>query len=111
MIIEENWGDFVVRRVGPYADEMMLHTHGGYYITDGLTDVEAEQINFYATHPITISFEFAKPIMRGDGNAPGVRSIIPASSQVWNYQLQALRDTEREKTPCRTGSPVTGRPT
>jgi len=82
---EEKWGDFMVRRHGAtWAPEMMLHTHGGYDPEDGMASVETGDIAFYAAHPVTITFDFAHPVMRGEHGVGAIKSIISAQSQVWN---------------------------
>lgn len=108
---EEKWGDFIVRRLGDkWGEEMMLHTHGGYDPDDGMADIEAEEILFYAQHPVTITFEFAHPIMRGDPGAQAARSITSPPTQVWNYKLQTLTDKQRDDSMCewliRFGKPI-----
>jgi hypothetical protein len=108
---EQKWGDFIVRRSGDHwADEMMLHTHGGYDPDDGMAEIEAGDICFYANHPVTITFDFAHPIMRGEKGGEAIRSTVSSNSQVWNYKLQALTDDQRNESMChwmfRFGKPL-----
>jgi hypothetical protein len=76
-----------------WSDEMMLHTHGGYDNSDGVSEIEGEAIYFYGGQSVPVEFEFAYPIIRGE--PAKVISMAPSTSQVCNYKLQALTEEER----------------
>lgn len=92
-----NVGDFILYMAGnTQARQAMLLTHGGYRPEYGMAGL-GSSVYFYSPHTVTITFDKAWSIVRGE-TAANPTSISGATSSIWNYNLQTLTGNQSVET-------------